>query len=324
MTIKKQLKITKLFRKAQSEDCDELQEEIQQLEQRLKEKQNELFQLQRNRYRNKPLPPKKTPETFIRPQKIVLYNSIENYKKNLEIISMLTGFEVKSYVAQDHCCIVYHMQHDEKHVIKHGLKIDMKAGSNNVSSSSLPVGYNLETVLEGFDNVMMPDCLAAIRKALIAYYDRIDQYEALKKMLNIEVQLFKIVDGSHIEISFNVQSNIDEAEDPINIVLMLDYRVYDIRPKTYSFRELDLPDSIVEAVRQQCMVFKRKSLHKAFKEAFIDGIGPYKLIQQVGPRRSPPVRRRQKTARGRQYKNNDDTFQPEECSEESDDDYGDQ
>lgn len=50
------------------EDCDELQEEIQRLELQLKEKQDELFQLQRNSYRRKASPPKKKAEPFVRPQ----------------------------------------------------------------------------------------------------------------------------------------------------------------------------------------------------------------------------------------------------------------
>lgn len=50
------------------EECEELQEEIQQLELRLKEKQDELFQLQRNSYRHKASPIKETDESFVRPQ----------------------------------------------------------------------------------------------------------------------------------------------------------------------------------------------------------------------------------------------------------------
>lgn len=43
-------------------------------------------------------------------------------------MSMLTGMEVKSYVAEDHCCIVYHMQHNSGLIDKHGLRIDMNSG----------------------------------------------------------------------------------------------------------------------------------------------------------------------------------------------------
>lgn len=49
--------------------------------------------------------------------------------------------------------------------------------------------------------------------------------------------MFKILDGSHMEISFYSQDQ-DEDEEPFNITLMLDYRVYDIRPKAYSFKEI--------------------------------------------------------------------------------------
>lgn len=49
--------------------------------------------------------------------------------------------------------------------------------------------------------------------------------------------MFKILDGSHMEISFYSQDQ-EEDEEPFNITLMLDYRVYDIRPKAYSFKEI--------------------------------------------------------------------------------------
>ncbi|XP_028158957.1 uncharacterized protein LOC135085089 [Ostrinia nubilalis] len=325
MTNTKQLKITNIFRRGASakipEDCDEVQEEIQQLEQKLKEKQDELFQLQRNRLRNscknKISPPKNKPDPFIRPQKIVLHNSVENLKRNLELISMLSGTEVQSYVANDHCCIVYHMQHDSQFIIKHGLKIDMQSGVNEISKSSLPLGFNLSAVMEGFDNVMMPDCLSAIRKALVAYYDRLEQYEALKKLLNVEATLFKVIDGSHIEVSFTAHSDMEPEDEQIHIVLMLDYRVYDIRPKTITFKEMDLPEGAVEALREQCTIFKKKPLRKAFKEAFITGIGPYKLTQQIGPRPSERPQRRRPRPHNKHY-HNDDTFHPEDCSDQSD------
>lgn len=57
-------------------------------------------------------------------------------------------------------------------------------------------------------------------------------------MLNIEGELFKILDGSHMEISFVAQSDMDEDAEPFDIVLMLDYRVYDIRPKQFAFKEI--------------------------------------------------------------------------------------
>ncbi|XP_026726499.1 uncharacterized protein LOC113492950 isoform X2 [Trichoplusia ni] len=322
MTNTKQVKITKLFRKGATklpEDCDELQEEVQQLELKLKEKQDELFQLQRNSYRHKASPPKRKPEVFTRPQKIVLSNALDRLGINLELMSVLTGIEVQSYVLQDHCCITYHMQHDTPLQIKHGLRIDLKSGINEVSKSSLPLGFNLDAVMEDFDNIMLPECLGAIRKALVAYYNRLEQFEALKKMLNIEAQLFKILDGSHIEVSFVAKNEMDEDAEPFDIVLMLDYRVYDIRPKQFSFKEIDLPDGAADVLREQCVLFKRKPLPKAFREAFIDGAGLYKLVEQVGTRPAEAPRRRNKRFKPNKHNyNNDDTFLPEDCSEHSD------
>ncbi|KAG6456922.1 uncharacterized protein LOC115447834 [Manduca sexta] len=324
MTNTKQLKITKLFRKGVSrvpEDVDDLQEEIEQLEQRLKERQDELFQMQRANLRRKISPIKKRAEPFVRPQKIVLTNAIEGLKNNLELTSMLTGVEVQSYEVGEHCCVLFHMQHDSPHELKHGLRIEMQRGANIVSKSSLPLGFNLSGVMEDYDNIMLPECLGSIRKALVAYYDRLQQFEALKKMLNIDAQLFKILDGSHIEITFAVQSNMEQEEDQINLVLLLDYKVYDIRPKQFAFKDIDLPESAILALKEQCTVFKRKPLRKAFKEAFLSDVGPYKLVQQVGAdpeQRQQP--RRLKRFRGNNYNyNNDDTFRPDDCSGDSDD-----
>lgn len=50
------------------DDSVELHEEVQLLEQKLRDKQNELFQFQRHSYRKKPSQPKKKDESFIRPQ----------------------------------------------------------------------------------------------------------------------------------------------------------------------------------------------------------------------------------------------------------------
>lgn len=44
---------------------------------------------------------------------------------------------------------------------------------------------------------------------------------------------------------------------------------------------IDLPEGAVDLLRGQCALFKRKTLHKAFKEAFITGAGPLKLVEQV-------------------------------------------
>ncbi|XP_013197232.2 uncharacterized protein LOC106140213 [Amyelois transitella] len=321
---KKQQKISKLFRRGINtkpvEEYDEINDELKQLEQQLKEKQDELFQLQRNSYRRKASPVKKQSEPFISPKKIVLNNSVESTKRQLELMAMLTGVEVQSYAADDHCCIVYHMQHDAKHQIKHGLRIETKSGKNEVSKSSLPLGFNFNSVMEDFENIMMPECLGAIRKALQAYYSRLEQFESLKKLVNMEAQLFKLQDGSHIEISFLARNEADEEDEPISIVLMLDYRVYDIRPKSFSFKELDLSEEETVSLNEQCAVFKKKPLHKAFKEAFIDGIGHYKLINQIGARPSQRPRARKRFRPNNQHYNNDDTFRPEDCSDQSDGD----
>nr|XP_049698071.1 uncharacterized protein LOC110376584 [Helicoverpa armigera] len=322
MSHTKQLKITKLFRKGASklpEDSKELQEEIEQLELQLKEKKDEMFQLQRNSYRHKASPVKKKRETFTtRPQKICLSNAVDRLKVDLELMSVLSGMEVQSYVLEDHCCIVYHMQHPSEYEVKHGLRIELKNGVNEVSKSSLPLGFNLDAVMEDFDNIMLPGCLGAIRKALVAYYNRLQQYEALKKLLNIEAQLFKFQDGSHIEIAFVAQNEMDEEAEQFDMVLMLDYRLYDIRPKQFSFKEIDLPEGAAEVLSEQCAIFKRKPLHKAFRETFIDGAGPYKFVEQVGSGPVQQPRRRRFRPARRDY-NNDDTFLPEDCSEHSDD-----
>ncbi|RVE52064.1 hypothetical protein evm_003342 [Chilo suppressalis] len=322
MTNTKQLKITKLFRKGgghQHEDCDEIEAEIQQLEQKLEDAHNEWLQLQRHSYKRKWSPAKSKIETYDTPQQIICNNSVEHLKRKIELLYMLTGMQVQSYIPNDHCCIIYHLQHDTEQILKHGLRIDMQPGSNEITKSSLPFGFNLGAVLEDFDSIMMPDCHNAIRKALVAYYCRLEQYESLKKLLITEAQLFKTVDGSHIQISFMAQSDMEEDDENINVVLMLDYRVYDIRPKTFSFKEIDLPEGAAELLREQCSVFKKKPLHKAFKQAFIDGDGQYKLSQQVRQRRQEPQRRRRHKRPNPHY-NNDDTFHPEECSDASDDD----
>lgn len=53
-------------------------------------------------------------------------------------------------------------------------------GAYEVSESSLPLGFNLTAVLDSFDKVMQPECLLSVRRALVAYYDRLDQYNKLK------------------------------------------------------------------------------------------------------------------------------------------------
>lgn len=61
-----------------------------------------------------------------------------------------------------------------------------------ISKSSLPVGFNLKVVLDSYDNVMVPECLCAIRKALVAYYDRLQQFEALKVITKVDLCLLNI------------------------------------------------------------------------------------------------------------------------------------
>ena len=56
------------------EECEDLQEEIQQLELRLKEKQDELFQLQRNSYRRTASPIKKMADSFVRPEVVIIFH----------------------------------------------------------------------------------------------------------------------------------------------------------------------------------------------------------------------------------------------------------
>lgn len=63
--------------------------------------------------------------------------------------------------------------------------------------------------------------------------------------MNVEAELFKLLDASHIEISFDIQNNMEDVEDHIHVTVNLDYRVYDIRPKNYSFNEKGKQISII-------------------------------------------------------------------------------
>lgn len=49
-----------------------------------------------------------------------------------------------------------------------------------MSASSLPLGFNLAAVLSEYENIMLPECINAVRKALVAYYERLEQYQNLK------------------------------------------------------------------------------------------------------------------------------------------------
>lgn len=55
---------------------------------------------------------------------------MKSLERNIELLSMLTGVEVQSYIANEHCCVVYHMQHKSENLIKHGLRIDMESGNH--------------------------------------------------------------------------------------------------------------------------------------------------------------------------------------------------
>lgn len=43
----------------------------------------------------------------------------------------------------------------------------------------------------------------------------------------------------------------------------------------------DLPEDTPAALRTQCAVFRKKPLQEAFKDAFMNGNGQYRLMQQV-------------------------------------------
>ncbi|KAJ0181437.1 hypothetical protein K1T71_003522 [Dendrolimus kikuchii] len=327
MPIHKQISIKKAFKRAQvlqSDDSDHLREEIQLLEQQLKEKQNEWFELQKESYRRKiPKAKKKYASEINLPlaqtEIILTKNKVQKLKDAIFIISMLSGMEVQSFKENDHCSVVFHMQHTSENMLKHGLKIDLRNGKEQISESSLPLGFNLFTAMEDYNSVMTPECLGAIRNALITYYDRLNQFEQLKKSLFMDALLFKTLDTSHIEITFKVYNERDPDEGTTRVVLVMEYRVHDTRPKQCNIKHTDGPEHTEEILLQQCVVFKKKPLLKAFNEAFITGVGPYKLVGEEipkSPKRRPRHRARHHGAAG--Y-NNDDTFRPEECSDTGDD-----
>ncbi|GBP66290.1 hypothetical protein EVAR_41085_1 [Eumeta japonica] len=262
-----------------SEDCDDVMAEIQQLELNLKQSQIRLIQMQRNALKRKMNPPKKKDKEFMRPQKIMVTSSIEHLKKKLDLYTMLTGMEVKSYIKNEHCCVVYHMQHSASHTVQHGLTINLENDDNSVSKYSLPIGFNYNAVMEDYDTVMTPECLRAVRKALVAYYDRLNQVNDLQKLLSSRISIFKIMDGSHLEISFTLHSMQNHDED-VDVVLILDYRVYDIRPKNYSFGENDMAQETINALKEQSISFKRESLSDAFRKSFLEGQGPYMFLDE--------------------------------------------
>ncbi|XP_022113732.2 uncharacterized protein LOC110992287 [Pieris rapae] len=318
MDKKRQLKIPNLIRKqgvSVDDDCAEIQQRIKTLSEKLCGLQTQLFQIKRNSYK-RTIPSIKIPdnEVFSRPENIVLSNSVGVMKQKLELMTLLTGLEVQSYSKNDHCCIVFHMQHDSKNVVKHGLRIEMKSGGNEVTDSSLPVGFNLNEIIDDYDSILKPEYLLSVHKALIAYYDRLQQYESLERLLSINGTLFKALDGSHIEVTFYMHSD-DENLD-LKVILILDYRVHDIRPKTFVI-QTDLPEDLLETLLQQCYLFKKKPLKNAFRLIFMDD-GPWKLVNQMG------IHKEQTAIRPKRFQpnrnpNNDDTFRPEECSDQGED-----
>lgn len=58
----------------------------------------------------------------------MLTSSVDSLKREIDLMSILSGVEVQSYVADEQCTIVYHMQHPADNEIKHGLVISMKNG----------------------------------------------------------------------------------------------------------------------------------------------------------------------------------------------------
>ncbi|XP_045514182.1 uncharacterized protein LOC123707923 [Pieris brassicae] len=315
----RQLKIPNLIRKqgvSVSDDCTEIQQRIKTLNEKLCGLQTQLFQIKRNSYKQTILPSKSLAANvvFSRPKNIVLTNSVGVMNRKLELLTVLTGLEVQSYSKNDHCCIVFHMQHDSYNVVKHGLRIEMKSGGNEVTDSSLPVGFNLNEIIDDYDSILKPEYLLSVHKALIAYYDRLQQYESLERLLSINGTLFKALDGSHIEVTFYMHSDDDNLD--VKVILILDYRVHDIRPKTYVIKT-DLPEEILETLQHHCLLFKKKPLKNAFRLIFMDD-GPWQLVNQMGIHKEHTAIR-PKRFRPNRNPNNDDTFRPEECSDQGED-----
>ncbi|XP_068628885.1 uncharacterized protein [Battus philenor] len=316
-----QIKITKLFRKGRAIDIPEgnkeLQDEIQMLQEKLNKKHTELFKIQQKKYRIKLTISKKKPVPFVKPEKIIIENSIATLKKNIELMSMISGMEVEEYDLGDFCSIMYHTQHDSKHVIKHRLKINMASGKNVVSMCTYPIGFNYKEIIDGYDDVMMPACLWSLKKGLLANYNRLHQIQALEKLVGFKGEIFKKFDNTHVTITFEAETNRDDEEEDIKIVLVLDYRVYDVRPKTFGFNNCDLPEDDINVLKTQCAVFKKKPLCEAFKQAFMDGIGPFSLKEQNRPGEETGTRRRKPVRPNNNNYNIDDTFIPEESTDQS-------
>ncbi|CAK1548735.1 unnamed protein product [Leptosia nina] len=302
-----------LFKKPKTipADCEEIHNRIRAHEEQLEALQKELFQRQRISLKRKRAPLKqKQKHVFVKPRKIELNNSVQTLKRKIEGLTMLTGIEVQSFKKGDHCCIVYNMQQNSENQIKHGLRIEMKTGGNEVTESALPVGFNWNAVVDDYENMLKPEYLLAVQSALLAYYDRLEQFKELQNLLTVDGILFRNLDGSHIEATFSLQNAEDDCVE-IRVTLVLDYRVQDIRPKKFLF--IDLSEGL-ESLQQQCVMLKKKPLHKAFKSTFINNTGLWKLVQQLKTTKTTPVR--SKRVHPNRNPNNDDTFHPDECSDQ--------
>ncbi|XP_063361256.1 uncharacterized protein LOC134650239 [Cydia amplana] len=327
---KKQLKITKLFRKGnkrprilkENNENSELQQEVGELERKLQEKQDYLFQIQRASYRHPVVGPKRTEDNDgANTKSIIVKNCIDGWQKTLDLTAMLTGMEVESY-GRDHCSVIFHMQLDREVDVKHGVTISKVDGEHKITGCSLPLGFNLKSMLDGCNNEVSLKTFDVIRKALTAYYARLEQYEDLKVFLSVNASLFKLMDGTQMEITFGVRNQLDEdseATEIESITFTLHYTMYDIRPRDYSFKGLS--DKPQETLWEQFLLFKKYPLTKAFKLAFIHGEGSYKLVRHLD---NPLNESRRKRNRPKPNANgnhaNDDTFHVEDCSESSGDD----
>ncbi|XP_050684733.1 uncharacterized protein LOC126979455 [Leptidea sinapis] len=325
MSKRKQIKITKAFKKAttaikpqEPEEIDELQQEIEKLKEEVKLKKGLLFQYQRQANKSNAAALNLV-EKYVRPKKIITTNSVASLENELELHCMLNGVEVQSFVKDDHCCVVYHIQHNMRHhQYKHGLRIDMSPSGKEITKMSLPEGFKLQAVLKDYDNIMHPDCLGAIRKALVAYYDRLEQYEGLKKQIELDANLFKTKDTTDVEITFAIRSHMDEPDKQIRVTLNLAYGIYDILPNNYSFigAVSDVGEDVLETLESQCLLLNKKRLDVAFHNTFIDGVGPYNMIQQM-PLEQAPLNHRPK----KHNNSNDNTFLPEACSDQGEEEY---
>ncbi|XP_047986023.1 uncharacterized protein LOC125226162 [Leguminivora glycinivorella] len=322
---KKQLKITKLFRKGykrprifkENDENSELQQEVAELERKLREKQDYLFQIQRASYRHSVVVPKKIEDNDVAITKsIIVQKRIDGWQKTLDLTAMLTGMEVESY-GRDHCTVIFHMQLDREVDVKHGVTISKVDGEHKITGCSLPLGFNLKAMLDGCNNEVSLKTFDVIRKALTAYYARLEQYEDLKVFLSVDASLFKLMDGTQMEITFVVRNELEEdSETTESITFILHYTMYDIRPRDYSFKGLS--DKPQETLREQFMLFKKYHLTKAFKLAFIDGEGSYKLVRHLDNPLNEP-RRKRPLPKANANPAHDDTFHVEDCSESSGD-----